>query len=83
METKKIELRKCDCSSEDSPVLYCEGIATQYIEEDGTVSPMYWRSKDGYVVECTECGAITSHFVTPEEAVKAWNARRLEYQGDL
>ena len=73
---------KCECQSENSPILYGKGTARRYKEYKYDHQPICWNEFDGYVVECPDCGSITEHFNNPDEAVEAWNNHKLEYDGN-
>ena len=74
--------RICNCGTRENPLLYGQGIAKQYINENGEKTDMCFSDFDGYVVECSECGAITRFARTPEKAVELWNKEDLEYAGE-
>lgn len=50
------------------PIPWCGGPA---------LSRAYLRSHRPYWVECAQCGAATSKFLTVDEAVAQWNTRAL------
>ena len=71
------DLKPCPIcgATEYDIVVYCEGMAKQYLEPDGRISPIYFSDCDGWCVSCEECGYETNHFTKPEIAIEAWNRR--------
>lgn len=76
------DFRICDCKTKEKPILYGNGIAKQYVKSKDEKSELFFTEFDGYAVECSECGAVTRYYRTPDEAVEAWNDERLVYAGD-
>lgn len=72
------DFRTCDCGAKD-PQLYGTGLAKQYIKNKNEEGNLFFTEFDGYIVECSECDAITGYHKTPEEAVEAWNTKSLVY----
>ena len=71
------DLKPCPiCGATEYDIsVYCEGMAKQYLEPDGRISPIYFSDCDGWCVSCEECGYETNHFTKPEIAIEAWNRR--------
>ena len=75
------DFRVCDCKAKDKAVLYCTGVAKQYVISKEEEDNLFFTEFDGYLVECEECGSITDYYSTPEKAVEAWNDKKLTYNG--
>lgn len=75
---KSYKMKHCNCGAKNSPLLYGEGTARQYINDTANQGPLAWSEFSGYVVECPDCKVKTPFCQSPEEAVRLWNGGRKE-----
>lgn len=79
---KTYDLRPCWCGSKEKPIIYSEGIAKVFVNDhNGEETAPAFREFDGYAVECEECGASTSCYITASKAVHEWNRSNLCFKG--